>query len=110
VLVDTPGIREVGIWTDTDAVAETFPDIEELATRCRFRDCAHQQEPGCAVLAAVADGRLPAERLDAWRALDAEAASAELRADVVERHRRNRQFGRIAREAQQLKDEQRKRR
>jgi ribosome biogenesis GTPase len=109
ILVDTPGIREVGIWTDTDAVAESFPDIEELAARCRFRDCAHQSEPGCEVLAAVADGRLPAERLEAWRALDAEAASAELRADVVERHRRNRQFGRIAREAQQLKEEQRKR-
>jgi ribosome biogenesis GTPase len=108
VLVDTPGIREVGIWTDTDAVAETFPDIEELAAECRFRDCAHQAEPGCAVLAAVADGRLPIDRLEAWRALDAEAASAELRADVVERHRRNRQFGRMAREAQKLKDEQRR--
>lgn len=107
VLVDTPGIREVGIWTDTDAVAETFADIDELAEHCRFRDCAHRSEPGCAVLAAVADGSLPAERLDAWRALDAEAAAAELRADVVERHRRNRQFGRMAREAQKLKDEQR---
>jgi len=109
ILVDTPGIREVGIWTDTDAVAESFPDIEELAGQCRFRDCAHQAEPGCAVRAAVTDGRLPAERLAAWRALDAEAASAELRADVVERHRRNRQFGRMAREAQKLKDEQRNR-
>jgi len=107
VLVDTPGIREVGIWTDTDAVAESFPDIDELAEHCRFRDCAHESEPGCAVRAAVADGRLAQERLDAWRALDAEAAAAEMRADVVERHRRNRQFGRIAREAQKLKDEQR---
>jgi len=105
VLVDTPGIREVGIWTDTDAVAEGFPEIEELAEHCRFRDCAHQSEPGCAVRAAVADGTLPAERLEAWRALDAEAAAAELRADVVERHRRNRQFGRLAREAMRLKEE-----
>ncbi|WP_426572446.1 ribosome small subunit-dependent GTPase A [Aquihabitans sp. McL0605] len=109
VLVDTPGIREVGIWTDTDAVAESFPDIEELAERCRFRDCAHQKEPGCAVRAAVAAGTLAPERLEAWRALDAEAASAELRADVVEHRRRNRQFGRIAREAQQLKDDRRNR-
>ena len=107
VLVDTPGIREVGIWTDTDAVAESFPDIDELASECRFRDCAHEREPGCAVRAAVADGRLAPERLEAWRALDAEAAAAEMRADVVERHRRNRQFGRLAREAQKLKDEQR---
>jgi ribosome biogenesis GTPase len=107
ILVDTPGIREVGIWTDTEAVAESFPEIDELAERCRFRDCAHEREPGCAVRAAVADGRLAPERLAAWRALDAEAAAAEMRADVVERHRRNRQFGRIAREAQQLKDDQR---
>lgn len=105
VLVDTPGIREVGIWTDTEAVAESFPDIDELAERCRFRDCVHESEPGCAVRAAVADGTLAQERLDAWRALDAEAASAEMRADVVERHRRNRQFGRMAREAMRLKEE-----
>lgn len=105
VLVDTPGIREVGIWTDTDAVAETFSDIDELAEHCRFRDCAHETEPGCAVRAAIAEGTLAQERLDAWRALDAEAAAAELRADVVERHRRNRQFGRIAREAMRLKEE-----
>jgi hypothetical protein len=57
------------------------------------------------VRAAVADGTLAQERLDAWRALDAEAASAEMRADVVERHRRNRQFGRMAREAMRLKEE-----
>jgi ribosome biogenesis GTPase len=109
VLVDTPGIREVGIWTDTDAVAESFPDIDELAERCRFRDCAHESEPGCAVRAAVKDGTLPIERLEAWRALDAEAAAAELRADVVERHRRSRQMGRMVREAVKLKDEQRNR-
>ncbi len=109
VLVDTPGIREVGIWTDTEAVAEAFDDIEELGESCRFRDCGHDSEPGCAVLAAVADGTLAQERLDAWRALDAEAASAELRADVVERRRKARQFGRIAREAQKAKEDLRER-
>jgi ribosome biogenesis GTPase len=107
VLVDTPGIREVGIWTDTDAVAETFPEIDGLAEHCRFRDCAHEAEPGCAVRRAVADGSLAVERFEAWRSLDAEAASAELRADVVERRRRNRQMGRMVREAVQLRDDQR---
>ena len=105
ILVDTPGIREVGIWTDTEAVAESFPEIDELSERCRFRDCAHQSEPGCAVLAAVADGTVAAERLEAWRALDAEAASAELRADLVEYRRRNRQFGRMIREVQKAKED-----
>ncbi len=109
VLVDTPGIREVGIWTDTESVADAFADIDELAEHCRFRDCGHGSEPGCAVLAAVEDGTLAQDRLDAWRALDAEAASAELRADVVERRRKARQFGRIAREAQKAKEDQRER-
>ena len=109
VLVDTPGIREVGIWTDTDAVADAFADIDELAERCRFRDCTHGAEPGCAVLAAVEAGELAPERLDAWRALDAEAAAAELRADVVDRRRRARQFGRMAREAQKAKEDLRDR-
>lgn len=109
VLVDTPGIREVGIWVDPDAVAETFPDIEELAERCRFRDCAHQSEPGCAVQAAVAEGTLTADRLERWRALEDEAASIAVRADAVEHRRRSRQLGRVAREAQQHKDDQRNR-
>jgi ribosome biogenesis GTPase len=109
VLVDTPGIREVGIWTDPDAVAEGFPDIDELAEACRFRDCAHDAEPGCAVQAAVAAGDLAAERLEAWRALDAEATAAELRADLVEQRRRGRQQGRMARATQKAKEDLRER-
>lgn len=103
VLVDTPGIREVGVFADAEAVAESFPDIEQLAGSCRFRDCAHHTEPGCAVQAAVDDGRLGADRLERWRAIEAEAAAAEVRADPVEQRRRGRQFGRMAREAMRLK-------
>ena len=99
ILVDTPGIREVGIFADADAVAETFPDIEELLGTCRFNDCAHEQEPGCAVLAAVAEGRLTPERLANWRALEAEAASAALRSDPAAFRRSGRQRGRQIREA-----------
>ena len=55
-----PASARSGIFADPEAVAESFPDIEELAERCRFRDCAHEAEPGCAVLAAVADGTLDA--------------------------------------------------
>ncbi|HEX2578352.1 MAG TPA: ribosome small subunit-dependent GTPase A [Aquihabitans sp.] len=98
VLVDTPGIREVGIFTDGDAVAETFPDIEELADRCRFRDCAHESEPGCAVQAAVADGTLDADRLANWRALEAEAASSALRADPAAYRKAARQWGKVGKE------------
>jgi ribosome biogenesis GTPase len=72
-LVDSPGIRSIGLWGDPDAVTETFADIAELADGCRFVDCGHDSEPGCAVKAAVEEGTLAPERLAAWRALEAEA-------------------------------------
>jgi ribosome biogenesis GTPase len=78
-LIDTPGIREVGVWVDPDAVNATFPDVEALAADCRFRDCNHAGEPGCAVKAAVAEGTLAAARLEAWRSLMAEAQAVERR-------------------------------
>lgn len=94
VLVDTPGIREVGVFVDPDAVAETFADIEELAEGCRFTDCAHDHEPGCAVLAALTDRRLDSDRLANWRALKVEAATAAQRGDPGEVGRRERRPGR----------------
>ncbi|WP_254127015.1 ribosome small subunit-dependent GTPase A [Aquihabitans sp. G128] len=107
VLVDTPGIREVGTFADAQAVAETFPDIEELVEQCRFNDCAHETEPGCAVRAAVEDGTLDAKRLANWRALEAEAASAALRSDPLAYRRANRQFGKIGKEAVEQKHKRR---
>lgn len=103
VLVDTPGIREVGIFADPEAVAETFPDIEDLADQCRFRDCTHRVEPGCAVLAAVAEGSLAPARVANWRTMEAEAASATLRSDPAATNRTTRALGRQAREAQRHK-------
>ena len=103
VLIDTPGIRSVGLWVDPDAVAATFDDIEELSEGCRFRDCAHAGEPGCAVAAAVEAGELAAERWEAWQALHKEAQSAALRADAHAQHQADRRFGKIAREAQRQK-------
>ena len=64
VLVDTPGLRAVGLWADREAVAATFADIDDLAAGCRFGDCGHDREPGCAVTAAVAAGELAAERVE----------------------------------------------
>jgi ribosome biogenesis GTPase len=80
VVIDTPGIREVGLAGDEDAVDATFVDIDELALACRFRDCAHQGEPGCAVAAAVEAGELDAARVEAFLALRREAAAAARRA------------------------------
>ncbi len=78
LLLDTPGMRELQVGDLEAGLDRAFPEIDRLADGCRFRDCAHESEPGCAVLEAVADGSLPADRLASWRKLRAEAA-AELR-------------------------------
>jgi ribosome biogenesis GTPase / thiamine phosphate phosphatase len=82
VVLDTPGLRSVGIVADQEAITTAFPDIDELASHCRFRDCEHQTEPGCAVLAAVEDGELDERRLASWRKLGREAAFQARRSDA----------------------------
>lgn len=69
VLIDTPGLRGVGLWDAESGVGQVFSEIEALAERCRFQDCAHEAEPGCAVLAALKDGSLPERRMDSYRKL-----------------------------------------
>ena len=81
LLIDTPGMRELQPWVEESAIAETFEDIAELAQGCRFGDCAHQTEPGCAVLAAVERGELAAERLEHYRHLGREIAFEERKRD-----------------------------
>jgi len=103
VLVDTPGIRAVGLWVDPDAVTASFDDVEELAEGCRFTDCAHDTEPDCAVRAAVEAGVLAPARLEAWAALRREAESAARRADPKEQHAYERRFGRITKDAAKRK-------
>jgi ribosome biogenesis GTPase len=102
-LIDTPGVREVGIHTDVDTIDDGFGDIAELAIECRFRDCGHANEPGCEVQAAVADGRLDEDRMSAWEQLRREAAFSEIRNDPAARHKADRQFARIVRGAQNAK-------
>lgn len=98
VLVDTPGIRSVGLWVDPDAVAATFDDIAGLAAGCRFTDCAHAAEPGCMVTTAVATGTLAPARVAAWRGLGEEAAEAS-RADELARRAYEHRVGRAVKDA-----------
>jgi ribosome biogenesis GTPase len=72
LVIDTPGLRELQLWDAADGVAESFADIEELASECRFRDCRHNSEPGCAVLAAIASGALDRGRWESRRKLERE--------------------------------------
>ncbi|MEZ5798537.1 MAG: ribosome small subunit-dependent GTPase A [Paracoccaceae bacterium] len=73
-LIDTPGIRELQLTDVAEGIATVFAELEELAQQCRFRDCAHQAEPGCAVQAAIAEGRLDPRRLASWDKLRREDA------------------------------------
>lgn len=74
VLIDTPGIRQLGVWAGQSAVDATFDDVTQLAEACRFADCHHDGEPDCAVQAALADGSLSADRIAHWQALRREVA------------------------------------
>jgi ribosome biogenesis GTPase len=81
LIIDTPGMRELQLW-EGGAWAETFADIGALAGQCRFRDCRHRHEPGCAVLAAVRAGELPAARHESFLKLSAEQAHTERQQDA----------------------------
>jgi ribosome biogenesis GTPase / thiamine phosphate phosphatase len=97
-VIDTPGLRGVGLQESEAGMAATFPDVVELAARCRFTDCAHQGEPGCAVQDAVATGALPVRRLDSWRRLQREAAWMAARSDARLRAEQNKKWRRISKE------------
>ena len=81
LLLDTPGMRELQVWDLGGGLGQAFPEIDQLAGQCRFRDCAHESEPGCAILEAVESGSLGQERLDSYRKLEAEAAWQRRKAD-----------------------------
>lgn len=74
LMIDTPGMRELQLWEADDGFRDAFDDIETLAEACRFRDCRHGREPGCAVQAALADGSLERARFDSYRKLQRELA------------------------------------
>ena len=83
LLLDTPGLREIQLWASDEALSSAFSDLEALAPGCRFRDCAHDSEPGCAVRAAVEANELSAERLASYQKLRAELRALETREDPL---------------------------
>jgi ribosome biogenesis GTPase / thiamine phosphate phosphatase len=96
LLIDTPGMRELALWADadgdTDASSLGFTDIDAFAARCRFRDCTHRGEPGCAVLEAIEAGTLAAARLESARKLEAELRHQRARTDARFRREQQRQY------------------
>ena len=97
-VIDTPGLREVQLWTGDEALDEVFADVEELVLRCRFSDCGHESEPGCAVREALRSGALPRERFDSWRKLQRELGRLERRLDARARSEHSQQIRKEARQ------------
>lgn len=98
LLIDTPGMRELQLF-DEEGIGAVFSDIEDLSAQCRFRDCRHQSEPGCAVRQAVAAGQLPTQRLDHYLKLEKEANAYELRHNEGLKRKAEKAFGRQIAEA-----------
>jgi ribosome biogenesis GTPase / thiamine phosphate phosphatase len=98
-LLDTPGLRAVSLWLSGDGIERAFADVFELMEHCRFRDCKHDQEPGCAVQAALAEGRLDPDRFASLERLVAEEAALEEEQRVKERVADRRRGGRPTPEA-----------
>jgi ribosome biogenesis GTPase len=106
LVIDTPGMRELQLWVADEALEETFDDVTSLFAHCRFSDCSHESEPGCAVKAALADGTLAPERWDSYLKLEAELALLERRLDKraqAEERKRWRALSRFARDASRAK-------
>ena len=97
VVIDTPGIRELQLWGG--GVEEAFADVEALALRCRFSDCSHNTEPGCAMKVALLSGELSAERHESWLALRRELRSVAVRADSQLQREEKRRWQLRARDA-----------
>ena len=101
-VLDTPGMRELQLTDAQAGISNLFSDIEDMALQCKFNDCSHQQEPGCAIIAALENGQLEKDRLRRWQKLVAEERHNS--ESLAERRSRDRAFGKMVRQAQNAKN------
>jgi ribosome biogenesis GTPase len=99
-VIDTPGLREIQIWLDNEGMENTFRDVMEFAEQCRFRDCSHSNEPGCAVLGAIETGDLDEDRFQNYLKLQREMRSLELRQDAKARRQAGKDFAKRIKQVQ----------
>ena len=92
-MIDSPGMRELQLWAEEESLDKVFVDIERLAAGCRFVDCRHENEPGCAVRAAAGDGRLDVLRLESYLKLRREVRFMELKKDEKARRQQEKAAG-----------------
>ncbi len=101
LVIDTPGMRELGMWDAAEGVAEVFDDIAALADQCKFRDCTHTREPGCAVRRAVMAGMADPKRVESYLKLKEESDRTATKAEIM---RKKQEWGKaISKYARQLK-------
>jgi ribosome biogenesis GTPase len=98
LVLDTPGMRELSLWADEEALESTFVDLEDFARDCRFHDCRHDSEPGCAVLAAIEAGLVDESRLASWRKLQRELAFLARKQDVRLAQEERKKWARLGKE------------
>jgi ribosome biogenesis GTPase len=99
VVIDTPGLREIGLWSGRDGLIQAFPEIGSLADDCRFADCHHASEPGCAVRSALDEGNLDPSRINSYRRMEREIAHQERQRNVRKRRAEERAAGKRYRRA-----------
>lgn len=99
ILIDTPGMREIQLWTSEEGITESFPDIEEYADACKFRDCSHKNEPGCAVVSAIQEGLLKESRLVSYKKLQKELAYIDRKLDKKAQAEEKKHWKNISKEA-----------
>jgi ribosome biogenesis GTPase len=98
-VIDTPGMRELQLWDSEEGLEKAFEDVETLILECRFSDCAHETEPGCAVRSALDDGRLESERFESYRKLQRELRWLETRHDARARSEERKRWRAVNKEA-----------
>ena len=100
LIIDTPGLREIQLWEGEEGLADAFREITELSAQCRFTDCQHETEPGCAVLLAIKTGELPPERLASFKKLKREIDQFDSRRDVRAQAEQKRKSKQLSKEVQ----------
>lgn len=103
MLIDNPGIREIQLWSSGTGITRTFTDIHELSHFCKFKDCIHESEPGCAVKQAIEDGELSLERFNSYRKLMREQEYLRLKRDKYERKKQEKKLGKLYRQGENIR-------
>ena len=108
MIIDTPGMRELGMWDISEGLGEAFADVERYIGQCRFRDCRHESEPGCAVRKAIEDGELDPERFESYKKLKAEASFNSSKSDML--RQKEEKFKAIGKTVKKMEKEKKKKR